>query len=550
MRKKKKNDIWTIASILVFLVYISFMVYPLFGIIRESIFDETTGLFTLTYFQKFFSKSYYLGAITNSFKVTICVTIATILIATPLAYIMSMIKIKGASFIRIMILISSMSAPFVGAYSWILLLGRNGTITRLFNDFLHIPFPNIYGFGGICLVITLQLVPLVFMYVSGALRNMDNSLMEAAEQMGCTGIERIIHIVIPLIMPTLLASMILVFMSAFSDWGTPMLIGEGFKTVPVIVYNAFMGETGTSNGFASAISVIVICFTTVSFLLQKAVAKRWSFRISSLNPIEQKELSGFKNIIAHAFIYLYAFIALLPQMSVLENSFRKTKGVVLQTGYSFTSYEKAINKLSNVFINTGKLSLIAIMIIVILGIVIAYVTVRRSNPLNYMIDIMSMIPYVIPGSIIGIGLVIAFNNKPLILTGTAVIMIIDYVIRELPYTVRSSSAILNNIDISIEEAALSLGSGNLETFFTVTLPIMSPGVISGAIYSWISIITELSGSIMLYTVGTKTLTIEIYSQVVRGNNGVAAALATILSAITALATMIIFKLTGKDEIAI
>jgi iron(III) transport system permease protein len=237
-------------------------------------------------------------------------------------------------------------------------------------------------------------------------------------------------------------------------------------------------------------------------------------------------------------------------MSVLENSFRKTKGVVLQTGYSFTSYEKAINKLSNVFINTGKLSLIAIMIIVILGIVIAYVTVRRSNPLNYMIDIMSMIPYVIPGSIIGIGLVIAFNNKPLILTGTAVIMIIDYVIRELPYTVRSSSAILNNIDISIEEAALSLGSGNLETFFTVTLPIMSPGVISGAIYSWISIITELSGSIMLYTVGTKTLTIEIYSQVVRGNNGVAAALATILSAITALATMIIFKLTGKDEIAI
>ena len=95
MRKKKKNDIWTIASILVFLVYISFMVYPLFGIIRESIFDETTGLFTLTYFRKFFSKSYYLGAITNSFKVTICVTIATILIATPLAYIMSMIKIKG-----------------------------------------------------------------------------------------------------------------------------------------------------------------------------------------------------------------------------------------------------------------------------------------------------------------------------------------------------------------------------------------------------------------------------------------------------------------------
>ena len=548
MIRKKKIDIWSIASILIFGLYLLFMIYPLFGIIRESIIDPNTGKFTMAFFEKFFSKKYYINSIFNSIKITICVTIATILIATPLAYILSMFKIKGAKIIRILILISSMSAPFIGAYSWILLLGRNGSITNFFNNVLNIPLPDIYGFGGICLVITLQLVPLVFMYVSGALRNMDNSLMEAAEQMGCTGANKIVEVVIPLILPTLLASAVLVFMSAFSDWGTPMLIGEGYSTVPVVVYNAFMGETTTSNGFAAAISVIVVAFTTSAFLFQKWVAKKHSFKLSTLNPVEQKPLKGIKNVLAHCIIYFYALIAMLPQFSILENSFRKTKGVVLQEGYSLTSYQKAFGKLGNVFENTAKLSLIAIAIIVVLGVLIAYITIRRSNAINYSIDIMSMIPYVIPGSIIGIGMVIAFNKGPLLLTGTAVIMIINYVVRELPYTARSSSAIISSIDISLEEAALSLGAGNLETFFSVTLPIMAPGVISGAIYSWISIITELSGSIMLYTVKTKSLTIEIYSQIVRGNNGVAAALATILSVITIIATIIVFKITGKDEI--
>ncbi|MDZ5010194.1 ABC transporter permease subunit, partial [Clostridium perfringens] len=205
---------------------------------------------------------YYYSALFNSLKVTISVSFLCVLVATPLAYIMTTVKIKGKGLIQILILISSMQAPFIGAYSWILLLGRNGALTNFLKNTLHLPTPDIYGFAGILLVLTLQLTPLVYMYVSGALKKVDNSLLEAAESMGCTGIKKMLKVLMPLIMPTILAGALLVFMRALADFGTPMLIGEGYQTVPVLIFNEFISEMGGDDGFAAAISVIVIVFAT------------------------------------------------------------------------------------------------------------------------------------------------------------------------------------------------------------------------------------------------------------------------------------------------
>ncbi len=161
-----------------------------------------------------------------------------------------------------------------------------------------------------------------------------------------------------------------------------------------------------------------------------------------------------------------------------------------------------------------------------------------------------MVPYIVPGSVLGVALLLGFNNKPFLLSGTATIIIIAFVIRRLPYTIRSSAAIIHQISPSIEEAAASLGASNLKTFFKITLPMMLPGVISGAILSWVTIISELSTSILLYTVNTKTMTIGIYTEVIRGNYGVAAALSTILIAITVISLLIFFKLTGRKEVSL
>ncbi|QTH43304.1 iron ABC transporter permease [Cohnella sp. LGH] len=547
IQARKRFDVWTNLSLLIFIFYILFLALPLFTMLFKSFYNGTTGELSLAYFTKFFSKPYYLNALWNSMKVTVSVTLLAALIATPLAYIMSTVKIKGSSAIQILILISSMSAPFIGAYSWILLLGRSGVITRFMKDTLGIAMPDIYGFTGILVVLTLQMVPLIFMYVSGALKNVDQSLMEAAESMGYKGLAKMRKVLLPLITPTLLAGGLLVFMRALADFGTPMLIGEGYKTVPVLIFTEFISEVGGDDGFAAAISVIVVLFATAIFLLQKFVANRKSYTMSALNPIEAKKKKGLGNIAAHIVIYAYTLLALLPQLYVIYTSFLKTSGRIFVKGYSLDSYRQAFDNIGDVIQNTFMLALSAIVIIILLAVLIAYVTVRRRNALTNTLDIFTMFPYIVPGSILGIALLITFNDKPLVLSGTAVIMVVAFVIRRLPYTIRSSAAILHQIHGGIEEAAISLGASQMKTFFKITLPMMLAGVVSGAILSWVTIITELSTSIILYTGKTRTMTVAIYTEVVRGNYGVAAALSAILTGITVISLLVFLRMTGKKE---
>lgn len=546
---KRKLDVWFVITLVILGLYVLFMFFPLFSLFKSAVVDSETGKLTLSYFQKFFSKKYYTNTVVNSFIVTGWVTVMSVLVAVPLAYILTTIKIRGAEIIRVLILISSMSAPFIGAYSWILLLGRNGSLTNFFSSLFGIQMPDIYGLPGIVLVLTLQLVPLVFMYVSGALKNMDSSLIEASESMGCTGIRKMLRVVLPLILPTVLAAAILVFMRAIADFGTPMLIGEGFKTIPVLVYSEFMGENGGSTNFAAAMSLMVIVLTTAAFLIQQMISKKLSYSMNATSHIQPKKANGIGNVAAHLFVYLYLLIALLPQFCVIETSFRKTQGIVFKEGYSLDSYLSAFSKMGVAIKNTLVLGAISLLCIVFISVLIAYVSVRRSNVISGGLDIATMFPYIVPGSILGISLITAFNTKPFLFTGTAFILVVAFTIKRMPYTVRSSAAILRSIGISTEEAALSLGASNLKTFFKVTLPMMASGVVSGAIMSWITIITELSSSILLYTGRTKTMTIAIYTEVVRGNYGVAAALSTILTVITVCSIFIMFKVTGSKEIS-
>lgn len=219
-------------------------------------------------------------------------------------------------------------------------------------------------------------------------------------------------------------------------------------------------------------------------------------------------------------------------------------------GYSLDSYRNIINKLARSVTNTFAYAIIAIIIMIVVGILIAYLSVRKKNKINTVLDVLVMFPYVIPGSVLGIALLLTFNKQPLYLTGTWIIMVLAYVIRKLPYTVRSSSAILYQIDPSIEEASINLGVSPLKTFFKTTAILMIPGVFSGAIMSWITTINELSSSVMLYTSKTNTIAVSVYTEVLRGNFGTAAALAVILS-ITSMASVLLFtKLSGGRSITL
>ena len=541
--KRFRLDVWGWTTIVILLLYALFLLYPLSLLLKMAFSDGVH--FTLENFAKFFSRKYYSITLLNSFKVSIAATIASVVVGVVLGYFMSVFKVRGAKLLRMCIVMATMSAPFVGAYAWIMLLGRNGVITNFLSGLFGITMPDIYGFNGIMLVFVTQLFPLVFLYVQGAMSKMDASLMEASENLGCTGFKRFFTVVLPLISPTVLAGALLVFVRAMSDFGTPMLIGEGYRTFTVILYNEFVGEVSQNKGFASAIAIIAILITMVVYFSQNFVAKKQAFSMNALHRIEKKQLHGFSNFIVHFITYVVVGISILPQLYVVYTSFLKTSGQIYVAGYSLQSYQDMFSRLGRSIQNTIVIPAVSLLIVVFLAVLIAYVAVRRRNVLSGAVDVISMIPYVIPGTVIGIAMISAFNREPLVLTGGMFIMVVALVGRRLPYTIRSSVAILQQIPLYVEEAALSLGSSKPKAFFTVTLPMMSSGVLSGAILSWVTLISELSTAILLYTGKTQTLTVAIYTQIVRGNYGIASAMATVLTVMTLL-SLLIFNKISKD----
>lgn len=548
---EKKLNIWVAMTIVILALFLIFVVFPLGLILYKSILMED-GSISFQYFAKFFSKKFYWNTLVNSFKVTVVSTIVAAFLGLVMAYILRRFKIAGSKYLNILIVMSYLSPPFIGAYAWIQLLGRNGFITKILNSLFGIKLGGIYGFAGIVLVFSLQSFPLVYMYVSGALKNLDNSLNEAAESLGCNAVQRIVHIIVPLVMPTLLASSLLVFMRVFSDFGTPMLIGEGYKTFPVLVYNQFMGEVSTNDHFAASLCVIIIGITLLMFFVQKYVGNKFTYSMTALKPMEAQKAEGVKGFFAHLVVYVVSFVAILPQLTVIITSFLEAKGGSVYTGtFSLKNYKNILSKGNNAAItNTYLYGILAIVIVVILGILISYLTVRKKNPLTSVLDTLTMFPYIIPGSVLGISFLYAFNHKPLLLSGTAIIIIISLCIRRMPYTIRSSTAIIGQISESIEEAAISLGSTEVKSFLKVTVPMMMSGVLSGAIMSWITLISELSSSIILYTSRTQTLTVAIYAEVIRSNFGNAAAYSTILTVTSILSLLLFFKVTGSNDISV
>ena len=550
MATKKKFEIWTVASLALLAMFAIFLLWPLVGLLKQSVYTSD-GQMSLANFEKFFTyvNGYYLKPIWNSLKVTVCSTTVSLLLGIPIAYFYSFYKIRGAKLIFVLSVLCSMSAPFIGAYSWILLMGRNGVVTTFLEGVLGLTVGNIYGFKGILLVQSLKFFPLVFIYMNGAFKNIDNTLMEASANMGCTGVRRLFNIVLALSMPTILAAALMVFMQAFADFGTPMVMGEGYQTFPVMIYNAYLGEGGADRNFAAALAVVAIIITAIIFLIQKWGTSKFKFSMNALHPVEKKESKGIAGFFMHLYSYVLVAVAFLPQLDIIDLSFCNYKGSIRQGGYGFANYEAAAKKLLGRSIkNTAVMGIIALVVIIVIAVLIAYLVVRRSSTLNNAIDTISMLPYIMPGAVVGLGLLLAFDKKPLALTGTFAIMVISFIIRRLPYTIRSATATLMQISLSIEEAAISLGASKMKTFIKITVPMMANGILSGAILSWVAIVTEMSSSIILYSNKSITLTMSTYLAILRGNDGMAAAFATILTVVTTISLLLYLKISKSEDL--
>lgn len=541
--RKLKLDLWNWVMIITFVLIIIFLIVPLINVLKESLIDSNTLKMTTSNYVKIFTKKYYFKSFFNSLVVCSLATALTTLIGVPMAYVMTRYNIPCKTLIYVLIIISLLMPPFIGAYSWILLLGRNGIIVRNLAK-IGIHLSSIYGMKGIILVFTLQYYPHVFMYVQGSLNSIDSSLEEAAESLGVSKFKRLMSVTFPLVLPAITSGMLIVFLSSFADFGTPMLIGESYTTMSVLTYNQFISEMGGNSGIAASLGVIMILISTLVLMLQRYLLARRNFHMSALRPPAVIKLEGRKRFFATLFCAIIVFISILPQAIVVITSFLKTKGPIFYPQFSIENYKSIFYKVPESILHTFEYSTVAIVIMIFAGMLISYVLVRRRNVFSGLLDTSVMLPYTLPGTVFGIALILTFNKGPLILTGTWIILVISYVIRKLPYTVRSSTAVLYQTDQSLEEASINLGVPPFKTFWKVTAPLMIKGTAAGAVLSWVTTINELSSTIVLYAGATATITVEVYSEVFVNNYGTGAALASILTFASVISIVVVNKLTG------
>ena len=553
---KKKNvtipfymDPWFWVKIIVFVIFLLFLVWPFSSIIINAFKSTKVEGFTMANFQKFFQKKYYYGALKNSVSVSVVPSLFAIILGVPMAYLMTRYNVWGKKVWHVLAILSLMSPPFLGAYAWIMMFGRAGSVTTFLKQF-GISIPTIYGFGGISTVLTLKLYPYIYMYTSGAMESIDSSLEECAENLGSDKLRRFFTVTMPVVTPSITAGALVVFMSALADFGTPMLLGgQDFRTLPVLIYNEYLSEIGGNGNLASAISIIIVIITLIMLVVQKSYVGRRNYIMSALRPPKVVEVHGFKRFLVTLPVFLITFVSFLPQIVVCASSFQHTNYSSFTGGFTFENYQNLGSRLWSTMRNTFTYSLTAMVFIVIIGILMSYVIVRKKGKTGGILDMLLMAPYVIPGSVLGLCYIVTFNVKPLVLTGTAAIIIISYIIRKLPYTVRSASAFLMQMDPSVEEASINLGVPPMRTFWKVTARLMLPGVFSGAILSWVTCINELSCSIMLSSGKNNTLTIEAYTNIVRNSVGSGAALSAILTITSAVILIICLKISkGKIRV--
>jgi len=383
--------------------------------------------------------------------------------------------------------------------------------------------------------------------VESALRGLNRSLEEAADNLGCTPWQRFTRVTLPMVFPALSSGALLCFVLSIADFGTPSIIGRDYTTLSTIAYNQYTSELGGTPTMAVTISLLMIALSMAAVVLQRWVLGKRRYAGSLTNLSRPRAISGLRSVVVHTLCWGIVALATLPIVVVVYTSFLETRGPVFTGAFGLSSYARVIREVPDVITNTFVFATIAVLAISAVGALLSYLVVRRESVLAGVLDTVLMVPYVVPGVVMAIGFLLAFDHPPLDLVGGATIIVLILFIRRLPYGVRATSAVLRQIKPSIEEAAVNLGASPARAFWRVTVPLMMPGLIAGAMMSFITAINELSSTLLLYTARTTTMPVKVYSAVLDGEFGIAAALSTILLASTGLCVFVVFRFSQAKE---
>ena len=523
-----------------------FLLYPLFNVFSASVLDGEGEKFTFANYVKILGRPFYRGAVANTLMIGVVATLTTIVVSVPFAFALARLPVPGKAAIIALAAMPLVLPSFVSAYAIVLLLGRAGVVTQWLNSW-GIGFGSIYGAGGIILVYTLTLYPYVLLPTMAGFKAVDVSIEEAAQSLGSSPRRALWTVTLPIVVPSILAGGLLVFIETLENFGVPFVLAEDMPIFAVEAFKLFVGETAPNPSSAGVLGVLLILMTSLVLLIQRRFLANRRFATGARSAPPKVGL-GLR-IAATIYCWSVVLLALVPFFAIVVLSFMEFRGPVLHPNFSTANFAALFERSTRPLLNTLMFATLAAIGVTLIGVPIAYVVTRLRSGLAAVLDVLATLPFAVAGTVLAIGFVVSFNSGWLILTGGPFIMVLAYTVRKIPFAVRSSSGILHQIDPSLEEASISLGRSPLQTFGRVLVPLMLGGIMSGFVLTWVTIASELSATVVLYSGQWRTLTVVMFQALEGGGGGIATAAASTLIVVTLVPIALLYRLIRRYELA-
>ncbi|MEO8409531.1 MAG: iron ABC transporter permease [Propionivibrio sp.] len=509
------------AVLVLFAIMLLFVAYPLFEALRLTFVQE--GRFSLAIWKNILSSRQYLGALTGSIKLGVLTATLSTIVGFIFAFYVSRTSMRGKKLVTALGTLPVISPPFSLTLSIILLFGNNGLITK---GLFGLENFSIYGLGGLGLVQTISMFPIAFLTMAGVLDAIDSTLEDASLDLNASRWHTFTRVTLPLSAPGILSSWLLVFTNSLADFANPLLLSGSFRVLSVESYIEVTGMNRLGNG--AALSILLLLPTLTAFFVQRAWVAKKSFVVVTGKPSGRLSDLASKptRLFLLGFVVLTSVFIVALYGTIVAGCFVKNWGI----DYSFTleNIVEALERGRHAMVSTMTLAGIATPIAGIIAMIGAVLVVRKQFPGKRVLEALIMTPFAVPGTLIGISYILAFNQQPFLLVGTGAILVICYVIRELPVGLEGGVATLRQIDPSIEEAAADLGADQATVFRTVILPLIRPAFISSMSYTFVRSMTAVSAIVFLISARWYHITIQIYNFSENIRFGLASVLSTAL----------------------
>ncbi|WP_321287896.1 iron ABC transporter permease [Alcaligenes phenolicus] len=523
----RRDPVWLMLALGAVTLLGYFLLWPVLSMLTSSLFNKE-GQFGLHGYVQFFSEPAYRESLFNTLWLGGAVTLLSLVLGAGLALAAARFSFPLAACLGVLPLLTLVIPDVVVAAAWIVVLGKQGVLNSLLAP-LGLELPSLYSWWGLVFVMTLNNYVYAYVAVLVGLKSMDRNLEEAGLSLGSSPVRTLRTVTFPLMVPALCGASVLVFMHVIGDFGVPAILGARTPVLAVKTYNEFVSEMGGNPQMQTTMASLLVFLGLALLLIQKWVVARRTYQMESGRAPERVPLRAWQAAVCASLVSILIVLSVLPVMVVIVTAFTPSIGPVLKYGgFTLSHMQQALVQAPGPLYNSLLLGAAATSAGAVFSIVAAYLIVKRPSGLSAGLDVLVMLPLTIAGTVLGIALINVFNSGWLVLTGSWVIMALAYFLRRVPTSVRAAMGPLHNLRNSIEEASISLGVAPMPTFAKVVLPVVWPAVIAATVLMWITTLSELSATVVLYFGGMSTLPIEVFQLVDSGRLAQASAYSLVL----------------------